>query len=81
MTPLMKFLLEPGKSLGFQKIQTKGLNILKINIPDPSNLEIDFPTVYAILKKHNECNTVMFTSQTEVFNYEYMKLLLSLIHI
>jgi len=75
MTPLMKFLLEPGKSLGFEKIQTKGLYILKINIPDPSNLEIDFPTVYAILKKHNECNIVMFTSQTEVFNYEHMKLL------
>jgi len=71
----MKFLLEPGKSLGFEKIQTKGLYILKINIPDPSNLEIDFPTVYAILKKHNECNIVMFTSQTEVFNYEHMKLL------
>lgn len=75
MTPLMKFLLEPSKSLGFEKVQTKGLYILKINIPDPSNLEIDLPTVYSILKKHNKCNIVMFTSQTEVFNYEYMKLL------
>lgn len=75
MTPLMKFFVQSGTSLGFEKFQSKGLHILKINIPDPANLEIDFPTVYNILKNHNECNVVMFSSTTECFNYEYMKLL------
>lgn len=75
MTPLIKFLLQPKKSLGFEKFQSEELHILKINIPDPANLEVDFPTVYAILKKHNECNIVIFASETECINYEHMKMI------
>jgi hypothetical protein len=75
MTSLIKFFLQPGISLGFKKIKVEDLHILKINIPDPANLEVDFPTVYAMLKTHNQCNMVIFSSTTEVFNYEHMKIL------
>ena len=75
MTILHELISQTEVSLGFEKIDSKDVNILKINIPDPANLEIDLPTVYAILKNHNEYNTVMFSSQTEIFNYEQMKLL------
>ena len=75
MALLHELLSHSETSLGFKKIDIEDINVLKINIPDPANLEVDFPTVYAILKNHNEYNTVMFLSETESFNYEQMKLL------
>jgi hypothetical protein len=72
---LINFLKTPSSSLGFERVAFNKLNILKINVPDPYNLENDLPTIYSILKSNNECNLVVFSSSTEVFNYEYMKII------
>lgn len=78
MEELYTFLMASSnkdKSLGFETYTRNNFNILKINIPDPADLEESYPIIYSILKKQNNYNTVIFTSITEVFNYEQMKLL------
>ena len=75
MDPLIISLLHPNDSLGYETFFTDTLRFLKINIPDPANLEDDITTVYSIIKKHNDYDVIVFASATEIFDYEYMKML------